>query len=271
MTNLSFFAKKARYENNYKHLLHGSSLIRAEQMSEYLGAKFNPAGGYENDVCIYIKPSRLLKFAKNSYIDIVDANSLSYIRFLEDNPQLSVIAASQYSYEYLSKSLKKVVLIPQQHCNFENILRHRKEINTVGIIGGLDAFQYSVEDTKEKLKKIGINLINENFYSNRADVVDFYKKIDIQITWRPIPHHLKNAMKLYNAASFGIPTVGYPELANKEFEGYYIQATTIDQLIDGVKKLKDNPEYYNEFSKKIVKKAAEYHISKIAKLYKNLA
>ena len=38
------------------HLLRVSSLIRGNQMAEYLGGKLNPTEGYENDVCIYVKP-----------------------------------------------------------------------------------------------------------------------------------------------------------------------------------------------------------------------
>ncbi|MFK5282474.1 hypothetical protein ACI3PL_23225, partial [Lacticaseibacillus paracasei] len=56
-----------------------------------------------------------------------------------------------------------------------------------------------------------------NHYSKRRYVVDFYKEIDIQISFRP--HHPRgiilhmNPLKLSNAGSFGIPTVGFPEPA----------------------------------------------------------
>src|SRR3990167_7107951 len=38
------------------HVMRVSSMIRGDQIAEYLGAKVNPTEGYENDICIYIKP-----------------------------------------------------------------------------------------------------------------------------------------------------------------------------------------------------------------------
>ena len=59
MKDISFFAKPPQFRKRtscceYPHLLRGSSLIRAWQMAEYMGAKLNPTSGYENDVLIYI-------------------------------------------------------------------------------------------------------------------------------------------------------------------------------------------------------------------------
>lgn len=41
------------------------------------------------------------------------------------------------------------------------------------------------------------------------------------------------------------------------------------ELLEEVEKLKD-PEYYNQWSRKIIKEAEKYHISNIAKLYLQL-
>ena len=114
-----------------------------------------------------------------------------------------------------------------------------------------------------------MNLFTGFVFKNRMDVVNLYKQIDIQITWRTLNWRLKNPLKLYNAASFGIPTVGYREDCYREFENYYVPVKTIDELISEVNKFK-NADYYNQFSEKIAAKAEDWHISKIAKLYNQL-
>lgn len=112
-------------------------------------------------------------------------------------------------------------------------------------------------------------MIVDSDFQTREDVVDFYKKIDIQIVWDKIYRLLKNPLKIVNAASFGIPTVGYPHKGYKEVDGYYIKALTIDHLVEEVKKLKDQG-VYEAATKDLVPLAKKYHISEIAKLYEKL-
>ena len=53
--SISIFAKKtSRGRGN--RLQRVSSMIRGVQVAEQIGAKLNPEEGYENDVCIYVKP-----------------------------------------------------------------------------------------------------------------------------------------------------------------------------------------------------------------------
>ncbi|OGH24582.1 MAG: hypothetical protein A3B47_03840 [Candidatus Levybacteria bacterium RIFCSPLOWO2_01_FULL_39_24] len=265
----SFFGKPLSIRRNMQRIDNGSTSIRAEQIAQYLGAKFNPAEGYEDDICIYVKPSGNENFAKNSYIDIVDGFTL--VNWLKTRPQFPIIAVSKSAYDYLTYKLPghRIILIPQQHCNFERTRRTRKEINTVGIIGLSSSFMYPFDEMEKKLKSIGMNLFTGFVFKNRMDVVNLYKQIDIQITWRTLNWRLKNPLKLYNAASFGIPTVGYREDCYREFENYYVPVKTIDELISEVNKFK-NADYYNQFSEKIAAKAEDWHISKIAKLYNQL-
>lgn len=268
VNNLSFFGKELRIHPILKRTHNGASYIRAQQIAEYLGAKFNPKEGFENDICIYVKPNGHENFAKNSYIDVVDGNTL--IPWLKQRPQFPVIAASESAYEYMKKHLtNKIILIPQHHCNFERFKRNRKVIDTVGIIGIDSSFMYDFNEIEERLKKIGMKLFKGFEYKNREDVCNLYKQIDIQITWRTLNMPLKNPLKLYNAASFGIPTVGYQEDCYKEMEGYYIPVKTIDELIEKVDKLKEVC-YYTEYANKIAEKAEFWHIDNIAKLYKQL-
>ena len=272
--NLSFFAAKPYPQRRDGHLMAGSSIIRAQQVAEYLGAKLNPTSGYENDVCVYVKPGMnndgtpSQKFEKNSYIDAIDYTQ--YTDWVRTCPELKGIVASQYSYDVLKNQIPdRLVFIPQQHCNFERFTRNRKEITTVGIIGSPRSFQYPVDEIKKRMEQIGLKLMVNFDFQTRQDVVNFYKDVDIQIAWYVRNHFMKNPLKIINAASFGIPTVSNPRNNYKEVEGYYTSAESIDRLISEVEKLK-NPENYETASKNLLPMAEKYHISKIAELYKQL-
>ena len=256
MRNISFFAEFSKKS--------GSSIIRAKQVSEYLGAKLNPNEGYEDDVCIYVKQMPPKNCPKNSYLDIVDHGGLA--NDLKKRPDIKAIAISQTAYSYLNKRLDNVVLIPQHHCNYERIKRNRNKVKTVGIISTPASMQYSIVELKEKFKNIGLEFKMQNFYRSREDVVEFYKTIDVQIIWRLKNWPLKNSLKIVNAASFGIPTIAFPINCYQDMEGYYTRANTIDDLLKEVENLKNNS--WN--SERLINKAGEYHISNIALLYKKL-
>jgi hypothetical protein len=162
-----------------------------------------------------------------------------------------------------------VVYIPQQHCNFDRLVRNRFTVSTVGIIGVPGGFQYSLSDVQRRLNQIGLELLVNFDFQNRQDVVDFYQNIDIQIIWETKYRLFKNPLKIINAASFGIPTVGYPQHGYEEVDGYYIKVQTIDQLIDAVEQLKDT-KMYELASRNLVSMAEQYHISRIADMYKEL-
>ena len=276
MTNLSFFAKRASLAKGDKHLLRGSSLIRGEQIAAYIGAKLNPQSGYENDVCIYVKPgvqglySGSIKLAKRAYIDVIDSDNL--VLYVRKNPQVGVIACSQIDYKNLSALLpNKVVLIPQHHCNFERLVRNRNQVTTVGVIGAPGFLAKLPANFEKKLTPNGLNLLPYFSFHNRQDVINFYQKIDIQIVWRPWPSKLNNPLKIVNAASFGIPTIAYPENTFDEVAGCYIPAKTIEELVTEAVRLKSSPKLYTIYRNKCLDKAEEYHIEKIDKMYKNIA
>jgi hypothetical protein len=108
-------------------------------------------------------------------------------------------------------------------------------------------------------------------FQTRQDIIDYYKKIDIQVIGyfdlQDIPYY--HATKIVNAASFGIPTVAGRRLGYREVEDFYIPVNNMEELLREVEKLKD-PKYYKKWSTKITREAEKYHISKIAKLYKQL-
>jgi len=266
----------------------GSGYIRGTQMARYLGGKDNPVEDYENDLCIYVKvvpPHRYCPKVtpKHVYSDVDDSYKAAI--FLETHPEWGVIAISITAQEYLNKKLKRddVVFIPHQHCNFERRVRPPREVKRVGIIGCKSSFQYPADDFRKEVKKLGMELVYEEDYWNtyrsdekqemRLNVADFYHSLDVQVVWRPKPAYQKlapfaNPNKMGNSASFGIPTVSFPEESYvREFEGCFLPANTIDEMLEWLRQLKTDPHLYEDIAQKNLARAEEYHIDNIAKRY----
>lgn len=258
-----------------RHLQRVSSIVRGEQIAAFMGnARLNPTSGYENDVCIYvkphIKPGNEFKFEKRSYIDIHEAIDL--VGTLNKYPEVGVIAYSDLAFELLKKHLKnEVVLIPHHHLNFERIKRNRDKILKVGTTGSPEAENYIPEIIREGLKKRGIKLeVYTNFYP-RMSVSRFHESIDIHLHWRPfLKRKLSCPFKIINAASFGVPTLALDEPSFKEVEGCYIGVKTAEEWLDALDRLIADPELYETMTEKCLETAEKYHIDNIAKLYEEL-
>jgi hypothetical protein len=248
-----------------------SSRIRGDEIAEYLGAKLNPKEGFEDDICIHVKPKYLERVKDGHWVDYLDSQNLIY--FLKERPLVNVISHSQVSHEYLTANLtNKVVLIPSHHINIEGYKRERTEITTVGYIGAAspEAFKEYAE-IGDRLKEVGLDFKACFSFKTRQDAVDLYRSIDIFIIG-DLPNcgtHQKAPTKIINAGSFGIPTIACPVIGYAEIEGSYIHASTLDEMIFEAQKLKDK-KMYDEWSKKAFAMADKYHISKIAELYKQL-
>ena len=256
------------------HVMRVSSIIRGDQVAEYIGAKVNPESGYENDVCIYVKPMVRkgddFKFEGNAYLDIIDGANLAQVA--HKYPEVGVIVCSEVDYKIMAKELpnNKIVLIPQQHCNFERIKRTRTEIKTVGVIGTRGAFPFLPKGLKEALAERGMELLEFSNFFSRQDIIDFYMKIDIQIVWRPYKKILSNPLKIVNAASFGIPTIALDEKAFWELKDTYIPVGTLEAFLGALDELRNNPSLYEDYSRKCIKASERYHINEIAKIYEQL-
>ncbi len=269
---ISIFSKPP-YE--IRHLQRVSSIIRGEQIAAYMGnARLNPPSGYEDDVCIYvkphIKPGNGFKFEKNSYIDIHEAWDL--LPILQEHPEVGVIAFSELDVQTLSKVLKnKIVLIPHHHVNFERTIRERNVIKKVGFTGSGEAFKYIPEVIKQGLKDRGIELAyHSNFYP-RTSVARFHHSLDIHLQWRPwFNRKLSCPLKIVNAASFGIPSIVLDEPSFKEVEGCYIGVKTPEEWLEKLDYLIENPDQYTAYSQIGLDKAERYHIDNISKLYEQL-
>lgn len=274
--NFSFFYSKG-----------GSGYIRGHQMAKYLGGKENPTGGYENDICIYVKILPPENHPKHTYSDVDDSPKAA--EWLKTHPEVGVIAISETAKDWLSKSLNRngVVFIPHQHVNFERRLRPPRPVKTVGIIGSnITAFQYPIESFRKELESIGMELkFSEDYWNTyktnekqemRLNVADFYYGVDIQVGFRPkvifkSMGPFQNPNKLGNSSSFGIPMVAYPEESyEREWGGCYVPAKTIEEMLIQIKKLKDDPLFYKKVANKALKRAENYHVDAVSKLYLDL-
>jgi hypothetical protein len=82
---------------------------------------------------------------------------------------------------------------------------------------------------------------------------------------------MKGPFKIYNAGSFKIPTIGYPEAGYElNAKGMYFEARTIDEIVDLCVELKENSIMYRDMAETAHRFAQNYHIDKIIPLYKVL-
>jgi len=157
------------------------------------------------------------KFEGRPYLDIVDGHNLGHLA--KKHPEVKVIVCSKIDMETMAGAIPNdIIFIPQHHCNFKRIKRRRKQITTVGVIGTRGAFPLLPSGLEEALKERQIQLIKFSRFFSRKDIVDFYKRIDVQLVWRPYKKILSNPLKLVNAMSFGIPTIALDEDAFQEID-----------------------------------------------------
>lgn len=266
-----------------RHLQRVSTIIRGEQMAAYMqNARLNPTSGYENDVCIYVKPHVKpdidFKFEGHPYLDILDGFNL--IHLLKKHEEVPVIVFSQADVETMSHYVKnKIVLIPHHHVNFERETRKREGIRKIGIIGSTTAFDSVPSQIREGLAKRRIELVEHSIFYPRMSVVRFYSDIDLQLVWRPYNHKdyatkpykvLANPFKIVNTASFGVPTIALDEPPFKEMDGCYVPVHNTDEFFVALDNLIHDTALYKSIADTCLAKAEPYHIENIAKLYQAL-
>ena len=246
-------------------------------MAEYLGAKLNPKFGYENDVCIYVKPyfqknqnpKDDIKFEGRPYLDMVDGHNLAFLA--KRHPEVTVITCSKVDMELMKKEIpNKVIFIPQHHCNYKNKKRNRSVLKKVGVIGTQPAFAFLPKDLKSELAKRDMELIEFSRFFKRQDIIDFYLNIDLQIVWRPYKKIMSNPLKLVNAASFGVPTIALDEPTFMELDGCYVPVNNFETFLKRLDILRESPKAYFTLTYRCLEKAKEYHIKKVGEMYKEL-
>jgi hypothetical protein len=101
-------------------------------------------------------------------------------------------------------------------------------------------------------------------------VCAFYKRIDVQVVWRNYPKKLANPLKLVNAAAFGVPTVALAEPYFEEMGDCYLSVKSLDGLLARLEELRAWPSLYEQFAARCLARAEDYHIDRVAELYKEL-
>lgn len=256
------------------HLQRVSSMIRGDQIAEYIGARFNPESGYENDVCIYVKPfvpkgDDFVFEGRKNYIDIVDGHNLGELAKL--HPEVGVIVCSEADRKTMASCIdNEIILIPQHHCNYNRLYRTRSGITRMGVIGTSGAFPLLPKGLKEELANIGVELEEFSRFFSRQDIVDFYMRVDVQLIWRPYHKTLSNPLKMVNASSFGIPTIALDEEAFREMDGCYLPADSLEAIVGHLVALRDVSGVYDDFAERCKARSERYHIENIGKLYKQL-
>lgn len=266
-----------------------SMMTRGEQIATRAGFGFNTPYEEipEGEVVVFVKgfnsysPTSLIKNKNCSvYLDIVDSDV--FLPELANHPYIGIIAISDAANSYIRARLpftKNIITIDEQHCNFDNERRTRKEVTRVGYVGSKYRFNLSIDFVKAELAKEGFEfvcLFCEDLSLSRKDICEFYKKIDIQLCMfvpsftNNMPPELKNPLKLANAGSFGIPTVGIPEFCWKTEYGSYIDAFTMEGVIDACRSLRDLPIIYGATANRAMHLSEKYHIDDIVKKYKEL-
>lgn len=254
------------------HLQRVSSMIRGEQIAARLGANLNPGTIFADDTCIYvkphIKPGSDFEFKGRAWLDIIDGWALRPV--LAAHPEVGVIACSDTDGETLRRILpNRVVVIPQHHANFERQPRIRQGVSVVGVIGTEDSFKYLPAGLEAALAERGLRLWCYSKFYTRADIVNFYLNIDVQIVWRPWRKRLANPLKLVNAAAFGVPTVALRETYFDEVDDIYYPVNDFDGLLA----LMDRAQAYDApvaALRGLQLKAERYHIDAIAQKYRAL-
>ncbi len=259
---------------------YASSLIRGRQIAERLNVPCDPPNISLSDSVVLVKAwVEGIEKVNCLWLDVID--SVWPLQFAQKYPHVNIIAITELAKEYITARLEnKVVVIPQHHCNLEGAVRDRENVCVVGYVGSRYNLDLDIDELSKRLKEIDLDFVYlflEDTSISRKDVCDFYKQIDIQLTFRKhkmvgdMPPELKNPLKLENAGSFKLPTVGYPEL-NYEYEmkDCFVSAKNLDEVVDGCYALKNDSRMYQMFSELSYVKAQDYHIDKIIELYKEL-
>jgi len=263
-----------------------SSRTRALQIASRIDeARVNPDDVDANQTQIFIKrlPHKsFVEKAKNLYVDVVDNYGLlSHLKFI---PSVKIITMSELSAAYLCSILDNdVVVIKQQHCNFELDSRPiDRPVRKVGYCGEAAHFHLDLEEVNDALLAAGFEtewLLDMRGISRDA-VCSFYKSIDIHISYRNVSKKfsnthqvpcMKDPSKLSNSGSFRVPSVCFPEQAYvAEFEDAFIPIVDVGGLVDGCVRLRDDHSLYEAMSNAVYDKSREYEIDRIVPLYEEL-
>jgi hypothetical protein len=212
-------------------------------------------------------------------MDLIDDPNI--VQIARRFPKQRLIVLTSMMRDFLSTQVdNSITVIPEHSCNFALDVRPDREVKVVGYVGSSQCFDLDVNRVEEVLSQIGLEfkyLICEGPDVTRKDVVEFYKSIDIQLAYRlPLeeirPPMYRNPLKIFNAGSFRIPTVAYPELSYRlEACSYYLEATDLADVVNQCWMLKNDHSYYTFYADRVYNWSKQFDILEIAKHYARLA
>jgi hypothetical protein len=246
--------------------------VRGQQIAEHMGAELNPTSGYEEDVNVFITYCPRIPIPRKAVMDPNDHKN--QWEFISEHPELQVIAISRPEQAMFRKIFhREIHYIPDHHANYARERRPARPVMTVGTVGSRASLHLDLVDLDRRLRDIGITMQRRDMGRRREHVLQAYRTMDVQIVFRAnLPdREICDALKLSNAGSFGIPTVAYPEVSYAaEYDGCFIPAHTIEELVEGVHRLSSSPSLYQEYSDKALARSEDYHIDAIVQRYLSL-
>ncbi len=269
---MKFFTNKMGYPSEY---------TRGHQIACALGCEIDTKIENVDDTVIGVKTHfDELGNLNNLYFDLID--SPSTIEIAKRYPHAGIIAITNIMKQYLENNISnKVVVIPEHSCNFERRIRNRDDVKVVGYVGSRQCLDIDMLTLRKAFADNGLEfkvLICETADdTTRKEVADFYMSIDIQIAYRlpsvaVRPPVYRNPLKIFNAGSFKIPTVAYPELTYSLCAGtYFLEAIDVASLIDKCYMLKNDSKLYEFYSERVYEWSRQFDIENIAKLYAQLS
>ncbi len=269
---MKFMTNKKGYPSEY---------TRGYQLADVLGCEVDEPLKTVNETVIAVKtyfPDS--EHLTNLYFDLIDDPNT--INIANRYPNACIIAITDIMKNYLEDRISnKIVTIPEHTCNFENRIRIRDEVKVVGYVGSTQCLNIKPSVLRNILGDNGFEfkmLVCETAdNATRKEVADFYMGIDIQIAFRlpglaVRPPVYRNPLKIFNAGSFKIPTVAYPELSYSMCAGtYFLEAIDLDSIVNKCRMLRDDSVLYNFYSDRVYEWSKQFDIVKIAKMYAQLS
>ena len=264
-----------------------SHIVAGKQVADYIKAPWNPKTISKDDTMISFEYASIISNIDNK-LYLHSGDLLKGSNDIEDILRKAtglIVENSLIRDYYLRNGFRNLTLIPHHHCNFENIVHEKKDRPfTVGYAGSICGIDYNLSLLGFRLFKEGIEfvcLFCDDDSRSREVVCDFYGLIDAQVSFRKEQETLQDtdngkaiftcALKVTNGCAFGVPTVAYPSTVYKnEFDGYFLEAFSIQDIVDQCKKLRDEKSLYEDLSNKGLGIAKKYHISKTSQLYLEL-
>jgi hypothetical protein len=230
----------------------GSGLARGHQVAQRLGAYINP--DVPKGTCIWVKKQPPEGYPPGSWLDVVDAKER--VPWLRQHTDVGAIACSWSGHKFLRERLgfgRRIRRIPHHHANFERASKPPPSPPfRLGVVGG----SASVPPFWN---------VRQYHPRTREAVLEAYQEIDVQLVWRTETHPLKSALKIVNAASFGIPTIAYPASAYGEAAGVYYPALTEGDAELQLRRLADGWD-----ARALMDFAEAFHIDRIIEEYQTL-